>query len=123
MAARRPMTRTTTARLLMASRKRATRVESRVLVTQQIPDEGLALLRQEAGVTLEVNPAPGAIWSPEELRAHLPGHDYVLCLLTDQMDAAMLEAGARGTPALRLVANMAVGFNNIDVEAARRLGI
>ncbi len=98
-------------------------MEARILVTQHIPDAGLALLRQTAGAALEINPSPGAIWSPEELRVRLPGHDYVLCLLTDQMDAAALEAGARGTPALRLVANMAVGYNNIDLEAARRLGI
>jgi glyoxylate reductase len=98
-------------------------MKAQILVTQQIPDEGLALLREEAGVALEVNPLPGAIWTPEELRERIPGHDYVLCLLTDQMDAAALEAGAQGTPALRLVATMAVGYNNIDLEAARRLGI
>jgi glyoxylate reductase len=98
-------------------------MQAQVLVTQQIPAEGLDLLRQEAGVKLEVNPMPGAIWTPEDLLRRVPGHEYVLCLLTDQMDAATLEAGARGTPALRLVANMAVGYNNIDLEAARRLGV
>jgi glyoxylate reductase len=96
---------------------------ARILVTQHIPDEGLALLRAASDSALDLNPAPGAIWTPEELRAHVPGHDAVLCLLTDQIDAALLEAGAQGTPPLRLVANMAVGYNNIDVEAARRLGI
>jgi glyoxylate reductase len=92
-------------------------------VTQQIPQEGLDLLRSAGDPELEVNPTPGAIWTPEELRARVPGHDYLLCLLTDQIDAALLEAGVRGTPPLRLVANMAVGYNNIDVEAARRLGV
>jgi glyoxylate reductase len=96
---------------------------ARILVTQHIPDEGLALLRAANSASLDINPTPGAIWTPEELRAHAPGHDYLLCLLTDQIDAALLEAGARGSPPLRLVANMAVGYNNIDVEAARRLGI
>ena len=96
---------------------------TRILVTQHIPDEGLALLRGAGDVSLDINPTPGAIWTPEELRAHVPGHDYLLCLLTDQIDAALLEAGARGTPPLRLVANMAVGYNNIDLEAARRLGV
>ncbi len=95
----------------------------RILVTQHIPDAGLALLRAASDVALDINPTPGAIWTPAELRAHVPGHDYLLCLLTDQIDAALLEAGARGTPPLRLVANMAVGYNNIDLEAARRLGI
>lgn len=96
---------------------------ARVLVTQHIPDAGLALLRVASNISLDINPTPGAIWTPEELRTHVPGHDYLLCLLTDQIDAALLEAGARGTPPLRLVANMAVGYNNIDLEAARRLGI
>lgn len=96
---------------------------TRILVTQHIPDEGLALLRAAEEATLDLNPTPGAIWTPEELRARVPGHEYLLCLLTDQIDAALLEAGARASPPLRLVANMAVGYNNIDVEAARRLGI
>lgn len=96
---------------------------ARILVTQQIPQEGLDLLRSAGTLQLEVNPTPGAIWTPEELRAHVPGHDYLLCLLTDQIDATLLEAGVRGSPPLRLVANMAVGYNNIDVEAARRLGV
>src|SRR5579871_3286986 len=96
---------------------------ARVLVSQQIPQEGLDLLRSVEDLQLEINPTPGAIWTPEELRARVPGHDYLLCLLTDQIDAALLEAGVHGTPPLRLVANMAVGYNNIDVEAARRLGV
>ncbi len=96
---------------------------ARVLVSQQIPQEGLDLLRSAEDLQLEINPTPGAIWTQEELRARIPGHDYLLCLLTDQIDAALLETGVRGSPPLRLVANMAVGYNNIDVEAARRLGV
>ncbi len=94
-----------------------------VLVSQQIPQEGLDLLRSAEDLQLEINPTPEAIWTQEELRARIPGHDYLLCLLTDQIDAALLETGVRGSPPLRLVANMAVGYNNIDVEAARRLGV
>lgn len=96
---------------------------ARVLVSQQIPQEGLDLLRSEGNLQLEINPTPGGIWTSEELRAQVPGHDYLLCLLTDQIDAALLETGVRGLPPLRLVANMAVGYNNIDAEAARRLGV
>ena len=96
---------------------------ARVLVSQQIPQEGLDLLRSDGALQLEIHPTPGAIWTPEELRARVPGHEYLLCLLTDQIDAALLEAGVRGSPRLRMVANMAVGYNNIDVEAARRLGV
>ncbi len=94
-----------------------------VLITQQIPEEGIALLRSAGNLLLEINPTPGTVWPPEELRARVPGHDYLLCLLTDKIDATILEAGVRGSPPLRLVANMAVGYDNIDIEAARRLGI
>jgi glyoxylate reductase len=57
--------------------------------------------------------------SPDELCAAVAGCDGVLCLLTDPIDARVLEA-ARGC---RVFANMAVGFNNVDVAAATRLGI
>src|SRR5947209_13675865 len=65
----------------------------------------------------------GVIWPYQELLRRGPGHDYIYSLLTDNIDAKFLEACAAATPRLRMVANMAVGFNNIDVEAATRLGI
>jgi glyoxylate reductase len=65
----------------------------------------------------------GVIWPYEELLRHGPGHEYIYCLLTDNIDARFLEACVAGTPRLKMVANMAVGFNNIDVDAATRLGI
>ena len=46
--------------------------------------------------------------------------DAVVCLLTDRVDAEVLQAGA---PRLRAVANVAVGFDNIDVAAAASLGV
>jgi glyoxylate reductase len=51
--------------------------------------------------------------------ADVEGVDALLCLLTDRIDAALLERGDR----LKAVANMAVGVDNIDLEAAARLGI
>jgi glyoxylate reductase len=55
----------------------------------------------------------------EELRDRVRGHDVVLCMLHDPIDATVL-AAAEGC---RLFANMAVGYNNIDVAEATRLGI
>lgn len=55
----------------------------------------------------------------EELLRGVKGKDAVLCLLTDRIDAEVLEA-ARGC---RIFANMAVGYNNIDVAEATRRGI
>src|SRR5215472_4861991 len=93
----------------------------KILVTQKVPDPAYAPL--EAIGDVEVNMEEGVIWPYEELLRRGPRHDYIFCLLTDNIDARFLEACAASTPRLKMVANMAVGFNNIDVEAATRLGI
>ena len=93
----------------------------KILVTQKVPDPAYPLL--EAIGDVEANMAEGTIWSYEELLRGGPGHDYIYSLLTDNIDAHFLEACAASSPRLKMVANMAVGYNNIDVEAATRLGI
>ena len=93
----------------------------KILVTQKVPDPAYPLL--EAIGDVEANMEEGVIWPYEELLSRGPGHDYIYSLLTDNIDAQFLEACAASTPRLKMVANMAVGFNNIDVEAATRLGI
>ncbi|EFH86760.1 2-hydroxyacid dehydrogenase [Ktedonobacter racemifer] len=90
----------------------------KILVTQKIPADAYSLLHAIGEV--EANMDEGVIWSPEELSRRAPGHDYLLCLLTDTIDARLLGACASASPRLKLVANMAVGYNNIDVEAATR---
>lgn len=93
----------------------------RILVTQKVPQAAYPPLEEIGAV--EHNMQEGSVWSPEELLARGPGHDYIFCLLTDTIDARFLERCAASTPRLKLVANMAVGFNNIDVATATRLGI
>src|SRR2546428_9349707 len=93
----------------------------KILVTQKVPDPAYPLL--EAIGDVEANMQEGVIWPYEELLRRGPGHDYIYSLLTDNIDARFLETCAASTPRLKMVANMAVGFNNIDVEAATRLGI
>ncbi len=93
----------------------------RILVTQRIPNPAYPLL--EAVGEVEANMQTGLIWSYDELLQRGPGHEYILSLLTDTIDARFLEACAQSAPRLKLVANMAVGYNNIDVAAATRLGI
>lgn len=93
----------------------------RILVTQKVPQPAYPIL-EEAG-HVEANMEEGLIWSYEELLRRGPGHDYLYCLVTDTIDRAFLEACAATTPRLKLVAIMAVGYNNIDVETATRLGI
>ena len=93
----------------------------KILVTQKIPDPAYPLLA--AIGTVERNEVVGNIWSYDELLQRGPGHDYIYSLLTDTIDARFLEACVAATPRLKMVANMAVGYNNIDIEAATRLGI
>ena len=93
----------------------------KILVTQKVPDPAYSPL--EAIGDVEANMEEGNIWPYEELLRRGPGHDYIYSLLTDNIDARFLEACAASTPRLKMVANMAVGFNNIDVETATRLRI
>ena len=89
-----------------------------VFVTRKIPEAGLTILRERCGV-VEVNPEDRVL-TREELRAGVRGRDGVLCLLTDEVDDAVLAAAG---PACRVLANYAVGFNNVDLAAATRRGI
>lgn len=58
--------------------------------------------------------------STEELYRDAAGAVAIVCTLTEQIDAAVLEAAG---PQLRIVSNAAVGFDNVDVDAARRRGV
>lgn len=82
-----------------------------ILVTRQIPDSALAILRGAGTVELPQTP-PAA----EALRELVRGRDAVVTMLTDRVDDALLAAA---TPSLKIVANVAVGYDNIDVPAAR----
>lgn len=92
---------------------------SDVFVTRRIPDAGFALLRREeldVEVGVEEDQVPLA---REELLAGVASASVLLSLLTETVDRGVLEAN----PALRGVANYAVGFDNVDVDAATELGI
>jgi glyoxylate reductase len=92
-------------------------VPGRVFITQPIPEPGPGLVRA-AGHEVVSN-TEDRVLTVDELREQVAGCDAVLCLLTDPIDASVLEA-AKGC---RVFSNMAVGYNNIDVAAATRLGI
>lgn len=87
-----------------------------VYVTRRIPDPGLELLRRECEV-VEVNPEDRPL-TKEELLDGVRGRDGVLCMLTDDIDEAVLRAAEKA----RGFANYAVGYNNIDVAKATELG-
>lgn len=92
---------------------------ARVFVTRQLPEGSLEPLL-EAGIQVVQRDEDVALTS-EELTAAAADHEGLLCLLTDPIDAAVLEAGAGGR--LRVVGNAAVGYDNVDVTRARDLGI
>jgi len=87
-----------------------------VLVTRRLPSSVLAKLEAVADVDLYTGDA--AI--PEgELRARAATADAIVCLLTDRIDRGVIDAA----PNLKVVSNVAVGYNNIDVPYARSRGI
>jgi glyoxylate reductase len=92
---------------------------ARVLVTRHVPDGGLEPL-VAAGHEVVGRDEDVAL-THDELVDAVGSVDAVVCLLTDRVDEAVLETGARGR--LRVVGNVAVGFDNVDVAAAQRLGI
>jgi glyoxylate reductase len=88
----------------------------RVFVTRPAFDEAVELLNRNTKLTLNNE---DRVLSKTELIGHLRDAEGVLSLLTDIIDREVLEAA----PRLKVVANFAVGYNNIDLEAATRLGI
>ena len=88
----------------------------KVYVTRVIPEEGLKLV--EAAASVEVWPEEGP--PPREvLLEKVRDVDGLLCLLTDRIDAELLDRA----PRLRVVSNLAVGYDNIDVPACTARGI
>jgi glyoxylate reductase len=104
---------------IVASERKEGGVPGRLFITQPIPEPGPSLLRAVAGMVTS-NP-DDRILSRDELRRAVAGNDAVVCLLTDPIDATVLEAAAAA--GVRAFANMAVGYNNIEVATASRLGI
>jgi glyoxylate reductase len=90
---------------------------ARVLVTRRLPGGMDPLV--EAGHEL-IEPDGERTFTHDELVAMAPEADAIVCLLTNRIDAAVLAAGA---PRLKVVANVAVGYDNIDIDAAAEHGI
>jgi len=89
---------------------------ARVFVTHELPFPALERLRAAHDVDVWPKPAPPP---PEELRLRAAHADALLTMLTDRVDDELLAAA----PAVRAVANLAVGTDNVDLEAARRRGV
>src|SRR3989344_252941 len=92
----------------------------KIFVTRKIPSRGIEMLSAK-GHTVAMNPEERVL-DKVELVALLKAdrYDAVLCLLTDKIDAEVLDAVG---PQCRIFANYAVGFDNIDLAAAKTRGI
>lgn len=87
-----------------------------VVVTRAIPREALAMLAQR--FTVDANDADRP-YTREELISHARDAEALVTLLTDRVDDGVLAA----CPKLKVVANVAVGYDNIDIAAATRRGV
>jgi lactate dehydrogenase-like 2-hydroxyacid dehydrogenase len=90
---------------------------ARIVVTRRIPEPALELLREAGDVWLSPHDRP---MTAAELHAAVAGADAVVTLLHDRVDDDFLDAAG---PGLRVVANVAVGYDNIDVAACARRGV
>jgi glyoxylate reductase len=91
-------------------------MKPKVLVTRKIQERPLILLKEHAEVTINLE---DRAMTPDEIIANLPGKVGLLAMGGDPITAKLLEAGQH----LKIVANNAVGFNNIDLAAATRFKI
>jgi lactate dehydrogenase-like 2-hydroxyacid dehydrogenase len=88
-----------------------------IIVTRPIPDPAVTLLREAGEVWI---PDEDCALTAEQLRSAVAGAEAIITMFHDRIDQAILDAAG---PRLRIVANVAVGYDNIDVAACARRGI
>ena len=88
----------------------------RILITRELPEDALTVAQKHFETELLSLHQP---FSREELLKRLHDKTGLVCLLTDSIDEEVLNAA----PSLKVVSNVAVGFNNIDVAACTRRGV
>ncbi|NYH76909.1 lactate dehydrogenase-like 2-hydroxyacid dehydrogenase [Actinopolyspora biskrensis] len=92
-------------------------MNARTVVTRWIPDSAVRLLESVGEVRLC---SQNRAMTPDELAEAVSGADAVVSMLHDRVDGAMLDAAG---PSLRVVANVAVGYDNVDVPALDSRGV
>src|SRR3990167_6849915 len=91
----------------------------KLFITRRIPDEGLKMLKLQKGLTIDLYTEDRIIPRTELLR-RVKGADIILSILTEKIDQQVMDAAG---PQLKMIANYAVGFDNIDLAAAKKRGI
>ena len=89
----------------------------KVFITRPIPEVGINMLRDKGYEVLINEKARDRAADKQEILAGVKDIDAVLSVLTDKIDGEIMDAGL---PTLKIVANYAVGFDNIDLEAAKK---
>lgn len=89
----------------------------KIFISRKLPGSAVERLSQAHDVTIWPHPMPP---TPEELLENVAGCDALLTLLSDRIDGAVMDAAGHQ---LRVISNYAVGYNNIDVQAAGQRGI
>ena len=92
----------------------------KIFVTRIVPEAGIKMLKDK-GYEIAVN-QEDRVLTKEELITALKDQNYnaLFCLLTDKIDSEVMDSFG---PQLKVVANMAVGFDNIDAQEAKKRGI
>lgn len=88
----------------------------KIYITRRIPDAGINLLKKQKSFKVEVSPYDRVL-TKKEIIKNAKGADALLCLLTDKIDGDILDGIGKQ---LKIVANYAVGFNNLDVDAGKK---
>ena len=89
----------------------------KVFLTRKIPEDGIKILKN-AGLEIEIFPH-NRIPKKEEIIAGVRDADALISLLTDKIDREIIDSA----PKLKVIGNYAVGYNNINVEYAKKKGI
>ena len=94
-------------------------MKKKIYVTRQIPEAGIKMLKARKDFDVKVSPYDSVL-SAREIVKDAKGCDALLCLLTDRIDGKILDGIGKQ---LKIVANYAVGFNNINLEDAKKRGV
>ena len=92
----------------------------KIFITRPIPESGVKLLREKGYEVLINERAENRPADKDEILNGVKNVDALLSTLTEKIDAEIMDAGK---PTLKIIANMAVGFDNIDLAAARERNI
>ncbi|XP_078477704.1 glyoxylate reductase/hydroxypyruvate reductase-like, partial [Lampetra planeri] len=92
----------------------------KVYVTRQIPPEGLRILRESGQVQFQLWDSDDVPVPRKELLQKVKGVDALLCVLTEKIDAELLDAAG---PNLKVLSTMSVGFDHLSLDELKKRGI